>query len=350
MGRGHPADETLRRLLHVLPAAARQGGVRLSNVAEELGVAPERVLRDIEEVTARAFYHRSGQADRLQIALERDRVSVWTAGEFRRPVKLSPREALALHLALRAAGAGPSAGDADPRGPGQEPRGDAREPGEDAPRMGGRPAGRALARRLERELAVAPVEEADDIALEAEAADRRSRRILSVLFRAARRERLCRIRYLSSGARSPSDRTLAPYSMIHSRGRWYALSREEASGEMRLFRADRVLDAELLEGAFEVPERFDPREHVTGAFPYDEAEGAVEATVRYSWRIAPWIREKWDVREVEGEGGAVEVTHSVSDPSWLVRHVLQYGPDAEVRDPPSLRRRVAEAAREVAGS
>lgn len=326
MGRDHPADERLRRLLHVLPAAAREGGVRLSDVAEELGVAPERVLRDIEEVTARAFYHRSGQADRLQIAVERDRMSVWTAGEFRRPVKLSPREALALHLALRAAAAGPV------------------EEGEVG---GGGPGPDALARRLERELAVAPAEEDDDIALEAQAADRRSRRILTVLFRAARERRLCRVRYLSSGARRPSDRTLAPYSMVHSRGRWYALSRERASGEMRLFRADRILEAGLLEEGFEVPDDFDEGEHVTDGSPYDPADGAVEATVRYSARVAPWIREQWDV--VDGEDGGVEVTHSVSDPAWLVRHVLQYGPDAEVLDPPALRRRVAGSARDVAG-
>lgn len=318
-----PADEKLRRLLHVLPAAAREGGARLSELAEELDVDADRIVRDLEEVTARAFYQRPGRADRLQIALESDRVSVWTAGEFRRPVKLTPREALALHLALRGyPDAGPD--------------------GEDPDRN------RRLARRLERELAVGPAEGAGRVAAEDEAADAWTRRVRSTLFRAARRRRLCRVRYLASGAEAPSRRVLAPYTMVYSGGRWYALARtgRGGDGDVRIYRCDRVLEAELADEGFEVPEGFEADDYLTDGAPYDPHE-PVEARVRYSPRIARWIREKGPVDE-EGEDGSVVVSHSVSDPDWLVRHVLQYGPDAEVLGPPSLRRRVAEAAREMA--
>lgn len=318
------ADRKLRRLLHVLPAAAREGGVRLSELADELDVSRDRIVRDIEEATARAFYQRPGRADRLQIALESDRVSVWTAGEFRRPVKLTPREALALHLALRGHPGGGSGGD-------------------------GRDRNRELARRLERDLAVEPSEGAERIAAEGQAAGDRTRRVRSALFRAARLGRLCRVRYLSSGAASPSGRVLAPYAMVYSDGRWYALAGTGAQGggEVRIFRGDRVLDAEVLDEGFEVPDDFDPADHLTEGAPYDPHE-PVEARVRYSPRIARWIREKGPVEE--REDGSVVVTHSVSDRDWLVRHVLRYGADAEVLGPAELRRLVAREARRVASA
>lgn len=316
------AAEQLRRILYVLPAAAREEGASLEELADRLGVPEERVLRDLQEVTSRSFYQRPGQAERLQIAIDGGRVSMWTAGEFRRPVKLSPREALALDLALRAHAAADGSLDGGP-----------------AARL-------ALARRLEAELAVAPPEEvARHVAVERQAADAREEEILGTLFRAARDRRCCRLRYLSSGAEEPSTRTVEPWLMVHADGRWYAVSRCRTAEGVRFFRADRVLEAEPLEEAFEVPGDFDPSEFLDDGHLY-RAGDEVQVTVRYGRRVARWVRERGPVEETDD--GSVVVTHSVSDPAWVVRHVLRYGPDAEVVDPPDVRRRVARAARGMA--
>jgi predicted DNA-binding transcriptional regulator YafY len=63
-------------------------------------------------------------------------------------------------------------------------------------------------------------------------------------------------------------------------------------------------------------------------------------TVRYSPRIARWIAE----REVgqPGADGSLTVEHQLADHAWAVRHVLQYGPDAEVIAPESVREMVRE--------
>jgi predicted DNA-binding transcriptional regulator YafY len=69
-------------------------------------------------------------------------------------------------------------------------------------------------------------------------------------------------------------------------------------------------------------------------------------TVWYSHRIARWIAER------EGctlsDDGSLTLEHPLADEEWAVRHVLQYGPDAEVLHPPELRallaRRLAEMA------
>ena len=35
--------------------------------------------------------------------------------------------------------------------------------------------------------------------------------------------------------------------------------------------------------------------------------------------------------------GSVTETYQVADPHWIVRHVLQYGPEAEVVEPEEVR-------------
>jgi predicted DNA-binding transcriptional regulator YafY len=67
----------------------------------------------------------------------------------------------------------------------------------------------------------------------------------------------------------------------------------------------------------------------------------VEVTVRYSPRVAGWLRERGPVEEQED--GSVVVAYSVSDPTWIVRLVLQYGPEAELLGPRPIRELLVEA-------
>ena len=71
------------------------------------------------------------------------------------------------------------------------------------------------------------------------------------------------------------------------------------------------------------------------------AESSDEITVRYSPRIARWIAERED-GEYEPDGSFV-VRHPLADLNWGVRHVLQYGADAEALNPPPLRRAIVDA-------
>ena len=88
---------------------------------------------------------------------------------------------------------------------------------------------------------------------------------------------------------------------------------------------------------FQTPADFDPESYVEGGKVYRGTE-EMEVRVRYSPRIARWIAEReegvWDA------DGAFVVTHQAADPHWVVRHVLQYGPDAVVLEPEEVRRLV----------
>jgi proteasome accessory factor C len=309
-----PAERQLERVLHVLPLAAREGGESLAALAAELGVTKERLLRDLEEVTARAYYLEP-PVD-IDISIEQDRVTVWTTGEFRRPVKLSPREALALTLGLRllAEGAEPTRAESL----------------------------RALAGRLDAALATVPAAAmAEDFAIGA--GDPEGQGLLAMLREAARERRPCQLQYLKPADVEPEPRVLHPYALVHAGGRWYALGHSPEAGGVRAFRLDRILAVAPLDGTFEVPEDFDARDYVdtggaSGGIPRGSlfrADEAVEVTVRYSPRIARWIEEQ--VTGLLQTDGSVDVRHPVADPGWLVRHVLYHGPDAEVVQPPEMR-------------
>jgi predicted DNA-binding transcriptional regulator YafY len=102
---------------------------------------------------------------------------------------------------------------------------------------------------------------------------------------------------------------------------------------------DRILSATLLPESFEIPADFDAEEWVAPGGRVYRASGDTEVVVRYSPRIARWIREKGPVEE--RDDGSVLVRHRVADPDWAVRHVLQYGTDAEILEPEVCRRSVA---------
>jgi predicted DNA-binding transcriptional regulator YafY len=71
-----------------------------------------------------------------------------------------------------------------------------------------------------------------------------------------------------------------------------------------------------------------------------------EVRVRYSPWLAPWIRERGPCEELPD--GAVRVRFPSADPGWAVRHVLQYGAEAEIVEPHELREVVRETLESIA--
>ena len=314
------AADQLDRILKILPFAARHEGVSVSELAETLGISPKRVIRDVEEVADRAYYLPPEQANDTQILIEGDRVTVLArACAFHRPPRLSGREALALGVGLRAL-----ALDAPP---------------ERRDRLS------ALAERLERELVLRPASDTEPHIALAFGPPEHSE-VHACLRDAARQRRAVSIRYLKTTAKEPEQRAIHPYALVFAERWWYALAHCCTQGAVRRFRLDRVLAAEVLDESFELPAGWDPHTHVQGgrAFVADEP---TKVRVRYGPRIARWIRE----RESEPESlsdGSVVVSHTVADPRWIVGHVLQYGPDAEVLEPLEVREMVAAGVERIA--
>jgi predicted DNA-binding transcriptional regulator YafY len=113
---------------------------------------------------------------------------------------------------------------------------------------------------------------------------------------------------------------------------------------VRFFRADRIQSIDVMADSFTRPETLPIHELI----PSDKAfHGSPEEVlvVRYSPRIARWIAER------EGTSpdpdGYLTMQHRLGDDHWAVRHVLQYGPEAEVLSPRRIREQVTDVLKTV---
>jgi predicted DNA-binding transcriptional regulator YafY len=170
--------------------------------------------------------------------------------------------------------------------------------------------------------------------------------VREVIRQAATGRRACRIGYLKASGTRPESREIEPWVLVHAERWWYVLGPDHRDGVVRFFRLDRILSAELLERKFLVPPDFDVAEYLSGGRAL-VAGHAATARVRYTSAAAPYVREQWPDC-AEGEDGGVEAVHPLLEPGWALRHVLQYGPDAQVVDPPELAATVARTARSLA--
>ena len=308
------AGEQLERILYLLPLASREGGVSLTEAAQRLGVSVGTLQRDLEAVTSRAFYHPAGGADEIQILLEANKLKVYSHRKFDRPARLSGREMLSLAVGLRAAA------------------------GEAAPDMSTEI--RDLAHRIEIELAVSSAHGEED-RFEIDEGDQEGVALRTLLKDAARSHIRCRILYLKPGDPEPEEREVDPYSIVYGSGKWYVIGYCHLREAIRAFRVDRLLRASVLEFDYTVPEDFDPVAYVSGGRVF-KSDSEEDVLVHYSPRVAPWVREHGPIEELEG--GSVSVRFTTADPGWVVRHVLSYGPGAEVVEPLAVREMVVEAA------
>lgn len=336
------AEAQLGRILYILAAARGDHGRPVAELAARLGVTLATIRDDVAQVTGREFYHPAASVMEMTILLERERISVPLAGEFRRPMRLTPREAGALGLALRARAAESAPPERAPllelalalekalTAPEPRTLGTAGARG-----SGGGPGSKRPS--LATAVAIAP------IAPGAGAAP--GMRLL--LQEALSRHKPVSLLYLKPGAARPTPRTAHPYALVTAGGEWYVVGFSPESRGVRKFRLDRILSAELAEGSFAVPPDFDLAQHVEAGRAYQAVE-EVETVVRYSAHVAPWVVEQWGGER--REDGSVVVRHRVADPRWLARLVLGFAGEAVVEGPPEMRAAVADAARRIAGA
>lgn len=347
------AADRLDRILYILPAAHRPGGVRLAELATALGVDIETIVADIETVTAREYYHPAGSVDSMCIRLEGDRVLLDGPAEFERPVRLTGREALAVHLGLHTLAA---ECDVERRARlldlAVRIAAELRTPDIDA--------AAAPPARSQRWLAFEEAGPHDAVhvepaSMEVEYEPETERELLlglgddvlrGILSDAIVEERSVRLLYLKAGASEPEPRHVVPQRLAYAEGTWYVLGQDLDRREPRIFRLDRILDAKVGEpaGGIAHDRAWIARVAERGSAPYF-AEADERVVVRYAPAIARWIAERTDVA-CEADG-SVLVRHHVADARWIVRHVLQFAGAAWIEEPASLREEVARRALEL---
>lgn len=181
---------------------------------------------------------------------------------------------------------------------------------------------------------------------------RGSEEVLGELLSAIDAGRAVRFRHRPSPAEAYAQRTVEPWGVVTSRGRWYLVGHDRDRGATRVFRVSRIVGVEPLEadGDCRRPAGVDLRGLVEQAIG-DVAEPG-RARVWIADGRATALRRSGRVvdrrRVGERDGDVVEVESGALD--WLARDVAGHGADVLVLDPASLRAEViarltAQAAR-----
>lgn len=154
---------------------------------------------------------------------------------------------------------------------------------------------------------------------------------------AVRKRRRVRMRYRSWPSEE-TEREVDPYAVIYREGYWYTVGYCHLRGGRRLFRLDRVLEAEPLEEAFERPPGFDSPERVLESLAtMREDRWSVEVLLETSIEKArPQLPSIGTALE-EAPDARVTLRSSTSDLDWMARVLAGLDCQFVVREPPELK-------------
>ncbi len=204
---------------------------------------------------------------------------------------------------------------------------------------------RKMQELLPQESRVSPARLADFLAFDPGPLHAPDAAVFRNVLQAQRLRRRVYIRYRSLSSDRVTERRVHPYKVFNHRGDWYLAAHDEARKAVRIFALHRIRRATMTTGSYEVPADFNFRRFMSDAFSVQKGGRPVSVRIRFAPRQARWIRERrWhrSARVQEGLDGGLVLTLKIAETSEIVRWVLQFGHEAEVLEPPSLRAAVAE--------
>jgi predicted DNA-binding transcriptional regulator YafY len=170
--------------------------------------------------------------------------------------------------------------------------------------------------------------------------------LVSDLAGAVSERRRARLRYRSA-EREETSRTVDPYVVLQREGRWHLFGYCHLRSDMRLFRLDRMLEAEVLEETFERPPGLDAPEAVLGAV----------ANAHGSWEIRVLLETSMErardqvppmLASLEETEGGVMMRCSVSDLDGMARFLAGLFCPFVAKSPPELGESLGHHAAELA--
>ncbi|ABL82154.1 MULTISPECIES: WYL domain-containing protein [unclassified Nocardioides] len=306
------AKDQVARLLTLVPFLHSHDQVRLDEAAAALGVPPDQLLGDLKVLLMCGLP--GGYPDDL-IDVDLDAlegpeadgvIRVSNADYLSRPLRLSPTEATAIIVALRAlrSGAGEETREVVDRALGK---------------LEAAAAEGSAARRIDP--GEVDLQRLDQVRLEADLQD------------AVARARQVRFSYFVPSRDQQSERVVDPRGIVSAHGFTYLDAWCHSARAPRLFRLDRIRDAELLDAPVSTaPEA--PRDLSEGLFK--RSEDTTLVTLRVD-RPARWIVDYYPVEAVRPRrDGALDVDLLVADQRWLQRLLLRLAPHARVVSPADL--------------
>jgi proteasome accessory factor C len=304
-----PVHERLRRLLFLVPYAAKNPGIAVDKLAKELGLGRDELLEDLDLLTmvGRPPFQPD---DYIDIYVENDRVYVDLDQRLSAPPRLTPAEGAAL--AAAAEWLRPAAGEALER---------------------------AL-RKLEKVIPPQARERFWEMHRKIDAAVTAPGELAPIVAAIAE-HREVEFDYFSHNRGVTERRSAQPLEVFSHRGQWYLSAHDNARGEERLFRVDRIQNLAVTDRSFT------PGAPKRARVPNPAGPGG-EVRVRFSRVVAPYVAEQFGDDARPAADGGVEVLVAGDSERWLTQWVLSFGGEAEVLEPEWARAAVARAAEAAA--
>jgi proteasome accessory factor C len=287
------AQERLGRLLAIVPWVAARDGPRIDDVCRRFRLTERELLADLELLFLCGVYPFTPDV-LIEVDVADGRVWIRYADYFRRPLRLTAPEGLALM----------GAGSALLAVPGADPDG-------------------ALARALAKLSTVLGVGAEDAVDVELGPVEPG---LLDLVRTATGERRRLELDYYSFGRDDRSTRVVEPWRVFNAHGQWYLSAWCRQAGAERLFRVDRIGRATALDQTFDPPEPA-PEPCV---FRAADTDPVVVLDVNPGAR---WVAEQYpNEGVVERPEGTLRVCIRVGERGWLERVLLRAGPDVTVVD------------------
>jgi proteasome accessory factor C len=299
------AGPEIQRILALVPWIVAHPGSPKHEIAQRFGITVEQLDDDLALVLMIGVPPYS-PGDYLDVEDDEDgNVTIRLAEYFRRPLRLTPAEGLALLAAGRALLAVPGS---DPSGP----------------------------------LATALAKLEDALELPGLVVDVGEPEQLAVMRDAVAGHRRVEIEYWSAGRDDQTTRRIDPEVVFFATGEWYVGAYCHRARDERMFRVDRIRSVEP------TGETFEPG--ATGFETGDVYSPRADDT-RVTLELAPaaaWVAEAYPTEAVtERADGSLEIVLAVSERAWLERLLLRLGPDARAVAPVEIEPLAADAARRI---
>ena len=280
--------QRLNRILSMLPWVIANPGATVDEVCERFGYSQKDLIADLDLVFVCGLPG-YGPGDLMVAYVEDDEVVVDMADYFARPLRLTPAEGLGLlaaGMALISSGQAPASLERA-----VEKLGEALSPD----------GGELLAVDLSGE---------PDL--------------VAKLRTAAADGRVVDLVYVSLGKGETKRRSVEPWSVASTLGNWYLSAFCRLAGGERIFRVDRIRDAQVTEETFTPPANL-PLVEVR----YLPGEDDVRATIRLTNR-ARWVAEYYPIEVVQDDADGLVIRFSAGDVAVIARLLLRLGGEAEL--------------------
>jgi proteasome accessory factor C len=291
----------------MLPWVIANPGATVDEVCERFGYSQKDLIADLDLVFVCGLPG-YGPGDLMVAYVEDDEVVVDMADYFARPLRLTPAEGLGLlaaGMALISSGQAPASLERA-----VEKLGEALSPD----------GGELLA---------------VDLSGEPE--------LVAKLRTAAVEGRVVDLVYVSLGKGETKRRLVEPWSVASTLGNWYLSAFCRSAGGERIFRVDRIRDAQVTSETFAPPADPPPVE-----VRYLPGEDDVRATIRLTNR-ARWVAEYYPIEVVEDDTDGLVIRFSAGDVAVIARLLLRLGSEAELVEGAGVAEALADLRRRILG-